>query len=128
MQPSLHQSPQRTQYLGPPLLGNLPLVCLTALSEPQHCLLVESIERQILSEELELVRATKEWVLEYREVQGEIWNRWSSFVERSDRHSLRACPQLIWAAPTQREQALGLALQLAALSSCILGVLLCPAS
>lgn len=35
-----------------------PLLYLTALSEPQHCLLAQSIERQILSEELELVRFT----------------------------------------------------------------------
>lgn len=63
MQPSLYQSPQRrTQYratwdllyLVTPLL-----LCLTALSEPQRCLLAQSIERQILCEELELVRATK---------------------------------------------------------------------
>lgn len=56
-----------------------------------------------------------------------MWDRWSSFVERSDHHSSRACSELICTAPTQREQALGLALQPVALSSLLLG-LLCPTS
>lgn len=49
-----------------------PLLYLTALSEPQHCLLAQSIERQILSEELELVRFTnKGGGVECREEQVE---------------------------------------------------------
>ncbi|XP_051058426.1 gasdermin-A [Phodopus roborovskii] len=44
------------------------LGALAALSEPQLCLLAQSIERRILSEELELVRASKKGVLGFREV------------------------------------------------------------
>lgn len=45
---------------------------LAALSEPQHCLLAQSIERRILAEELELVRASKKVVMGFPEVQGEM--------------------------------------------------------
>lgn len=46
---------------------------LAALSEPQLCLLAQSIERRILAEELELVRASKKVVMGFPEVQGEMW-------------------------------------------------------
>lgn len=70
MQPFLHQSPHNAEHLGPLLPGDL---FLAALSEPQHCLLAQSIERRILAEELELVRASKKVVMGFPEVQGEMW-------------------------------------------------------
>lgn len=56
----------------PPNPAHMPLFP-TALNEPQHCLLAQSIERRILAEELELVRASKKGVLGFREVQEERW-------------------------------------------------------